>query len=216
MGKFGGFGGFSASGLVSKATSAASKAINKVESMPQDKLMGYMEKATIGNAASWVGGKIGLNLDAGKIDGVINRYTDMKSKIGGMMIDTVLNAASAAGYQINLPDGEKIANYIMNNTDIMNNIESLGDQITEKGLKNVIKDIDIPKIADELGASVTKIPTPKNTEEVNSAISGVSSSALKSAGDVGKVVGTGVVNIGTEVGTAIKDVEQIVTNKEGE
>lgn len=216
MGKFGGFGGGKLGGIVSKASSVASKAINKVESkassMTPEEMTSLMEKATPGNAAEWLGGKVGLKLNASKIDGVYNRYMDAKSKIGLSVLNGLLGAVEKAGYKINLPDGEKLANYMMDH-DLMGKIENISGDLNIEDLDKTVKNMDIPKIANEIGLSVEKVPKIESQVDADSTLAEKAKVVMNTVSGVGEVAGGSLGEIKTEVGSAFSDIKTIVKEK---
>ena len=216
MGKFGGFGGGKIGGFVSKASSVASKAVskaeNKVGSMSPEEMTSLMEKATPGNAAQWLGGKAGLKLDAGKIDGVYNRYMDAKSKISSTVLNGLLGSIEKVGYKINLPDGEKLANYMMDN-DLIGKIDTISNNLNLEDLDKTVKNMDIPKIASEIGLSIEKVPKIESQADADSTLSGKAKTMANVMSGIGEVAGGSFGEIKNEIGTAFYDIKTIVKEK---
>ncbi len=210
MGKFGGFGGaFKSSGIANKISGAAKSAEKAISNVSPEQMNKIMEKATIGNAASWAGGKIGLNIDAGKIDGVVNKYTETRTVISNRLLNMVLGSAEQLGYKISLPDGEKIANYMMQN-GIIDKIEGFPDKIEKDSVQNLMKNIDIPKVANEVGASITKIPKVQTEADVKMTFGEKAEFAKSTMSGIGNVLGEGIDGIKTDVSTSFNDVKEIV------
>lgn len=211
MAKFGGIGGLR---VVSQTKRAIANVQSKIENMSPEEMTSYMEKATVGNAAAYVGGKMGIkNINAGKIDKIVDKINETRSGIYDRIFHGVLDAAESAGYKINLPDAEAISNYIMEK-DIMGKIENVGDDLTTEKISSYVKNINLKEKANELGISIEKIPKMENKSDVNIAMAEKAMNIASTMGDIGKSVGNTAINIKTDVGAAIDEVKTIA--KEGE
>lgn len=209
MGKFGSIGGIGNIGA--KVNSAVNTMTTKVSSMSPEQMTSMMEKATIGNAAAFVGGKMGINVNAGKIDAIADRYTSARSAIEGKIFDTIMGAVEAAGYKISLPDGDRIAQYLIQN-NFQDKLESITSDIETNGIENFVSSIDIPKMAKDLGLSIEKTEKVTNKTQANTALGEIAGSVVSNLGDIGGVVGSGLSGIGSEAISAVSDIKDIATN----
>lgn len=215
MGKFsvGGIGNaIKSSSYGAKASKIMSDVQNTLGNNPE-KVMSIMDKLTPGNVTKSVAGKIGVNIDGSKIDGILDRYYEAKSNIRSTIINSILAAAEKAGYNISLPNEESITNYIMS-SGIMDKIESMGDQINNEGIQNVVNSIDIHKAANDIGFSIKKVEKPFETkEEAFTAIGGVASVTKDSLKNVGSPIKDGVGDIANEITDSFDDMKDILNNQ---
>ena len=214
MGKFGGFSGsFKSSSLGQQANKALSSLQSRMSNMSPEEVTKIMDKATVGNAASFIGSKIGLNINGSKIDGILNRYHEARYAVQNYAVQALLGAVEKAGYSISIPDGNKIAEYIMSN-GIMDKIEGLGENISTNGIDSVIKSIDIHKFATDVGLGIKKVPTKiESKEEAAQSVANTSAVVLEVLKNMGVPLGDGIINIAGEVGSAVSDTKTILENK---
>ena len=221
MGKFGGFsagnigGAFSkalnSTGITSKIEKLTGDLETKMNSMSPEELNGMMEKATIGNLASLVGGKAGIDIDASKIDGVVNRITETRLSIRQTIVNTVLGVAEKAGYSITLPNEESITKFI-ESSGLMNKIEGLGDDVGTEKIEELVKGIDIKKTATDLGLIVEKVPTKfDSVTDANKTLSEKVSNVESAFGELGKTVAPNLSNIAGDITSALGDIKDITT-----
>lgn len=197
-----------------KASKIMSDVQNTLGNNPE-KVMSIMDKLTPGNMTQSVAGKFGVNIDGSKIDGILDRYYEAKSNIRSTIINSILAAAEKAGYNISLPNEESITNYIIS-SGIMDKIESMGDQINNEGIQNVINSIDIHKAANDIGLSIKKVDKPFETkEQAFDTIGELASTTGNSIKNIGAPIGDGVGDIANEITDAFGDMKDIL-NKQGE
>lgn len=206
MGKF---GSFRSSGIRSQISKVTKNVETQIGNVSPEKISGIMEKATIGNAASFLGGKVGLNVNAGKVDGVINRYNEMKSSVQEKIWSTVISSAEKAGFKISLPDASTLTNYLLAN-NIVENIENIGSESGLKGIEDAVKKIDLKNVANDLGLSITKIQVPESKESVDSTLKSTSENAISKLSDIGGVIGSGASGIKNEVESGLQDIKNTI------
>lgn len=227
MPKFGGFSAGSIGGSFGKAVGKlgigdkVDKLVGnletKMETMSPEDMSGAIEKATLGNLASLVGGKVGVDVDASKIDGVIGRFYEAKSSIRSTIVSSILGVAEKAGYSISLPNEESINKFI-EASGLMTKIENLGGDASANTIDELVKGIDIKKTATDLGLIVEKVPTKLDSlNDANKTLSEKVSNVGSVLGEMANPISGGLGNIAEEVTSAYKDIGNTVKGiNEGE
>lgn len=214
MGKFGGFGGgnFSKSAITSKVTSVISKVESKASSMSTEEIVSFTEKLTPGNAAQFIGGKMGLKFDSGKIDGILNRFDEAKSNISSSVLQGILGSVEKVGYKINLPDSEKLATYMMDH-DLLGKMETVGDNLSTEQIEKAVKNIDVPKVASEIGLSIEKVPKITDGTNISGTMGSKAQGVKTTMAGIGDVMKGSFSDIGGEIGDAFTDIKTIAKEK---
>ena len=227
MPKFGGFSAGNIGGAFGKAVgklgidTKIDKIMGDVETkmgaMSPEDMSGAIEKATLGNLASLIGGKAGVDVDASKIDGVIGRFYEAKSSIQSTILSSILGVAEKAGYSISLPNEESINKFI-EASGLMTKIESLGGDASANTIDELVKGIDIKKTATDLGLIVEKVPTKFDSiTDANKTLSEKVSDVGSVLGEMANPISGGLGKISEEVTSAYKDIGNTVKGiNEGE